>query len=312
MRSELSVSAIVPVTERLDDVEAVFEAYKAGIEAAGHEYEFVYVLDGQYPEVLATLQRLKERDEKINIVSFAKWFGESTALTAGVKHAAGDIIVTLPAYLQVDPGEIPRLIKALDNYDLVIGARTPRRDPKINRIQSKLFHAILKTGMEVPFQDIGSAVRVFRRQIMDEIRLYGDQHRFMGILALRRGLRVVELPVAQAESDRRRRLYPVGVYVRRMLDILAIVFLVKFTEKPLRFFGLVGLSTFFVGFVFTLVLVFQRLFFDVALADRPALILGSLMIVLGLQIVAVGLIGEIIIFTRAKGNKPYTVERTVN
>ena len=97
-----------------------------------------------------------------------------------------------------------------------------------------------------------------------------------------------------------------------MLDILAIVFLVKFTEKPLRFFGLVGLSTFFVGFVFTLVLVFQRLFFDVALADRPALILGSLMIVLGLQIVAVGLIGEIIIFTRAKGNKPYTVERTVN
>lgn len=312
MSADLTVSAVVPVTERLDDVEAVFEAYKKGVEATGLGYEFVYVLDGEYPDALATLERLKARGERIRIISFAKWFGESTALTAGFNHASGDIILTLPAYLQVEPSEIPRLIAALEDHDMVVGARTPRRDSRINLVQSRVFHGLLRTAMDVPFHDLGSAVRVFRRQVMDEVKLYGDQHRFMAILAFRRGFRVLELPVAQAEADRHTRIYSAGTYVRRLLDILAIVFLVKFTEKPLRFFGLIGLATFTVGGLFTLGLVVQRLFFAVPLADRPALVLGSLLVVLGIQIVAVGLIGEIIIFTRTRNSHQYAVERAVN
>ncbi|MFQ5467845.1 MAG: hypothetical protein ACE5DS_06880, partial [Kiloniellaceae bacterium] len=140
---------------------------------------------------------------------------------------------------------------------------------------------------------------------------YGDQHRFLPLLAERHGFRVRELDVAQAVEDTSRRIYPLGVYVRRLLDILTIVFIVKFTRKPLRFFGLIGSATLFLGLVGILFLVFERLVMHVALADRPALVLAVMTIVLGFQMIAVGLIGELIIFTRAKDVKDYTIDRII-
>ena len=147
---------------------------------------------------------------------------------------------------------------------------------------------------------------------MEEVPLYGDLHRFFPIMAYRHGFKTVEVNVEQSQSDAYQRIYAPGIYLRRLLDLLTVFFLIKFTKKPLRFFGLVGSSIFGLGLLATMWLVSERLFFHVALADRPALILSSLLIVLGIQIIAIGLIGEIIIFTHAKDLKEYKIDQIIN
>ncbi len=306
-----ALSAIVPVTERLHDVESLYWAYKAGIEAVGLAYEFIYVLDGDFSEALSTLQGLRQKGEPIEIIALAKWFGEATALTIGFAHAAGDIFVTLPAYPQIVPDEISRLVAGLKDYDMVIARRFPRRDSILNIIQSKVFHFLLNTMIAVPFHDLGCGVRALKRRVAEELNIYGDQHRFLPLLAAQQGFKVLELDAAQAKEDTFKRVYSPGVYIRRMLDILTIAFIVKFTRKPLRFFGLIGSFTLALGTLGAVYLAIERLYFGGALADRPALVLAVLMMVLGFQTIAVGLIGELIIFTHTKDVKEYRVERIV-
>ena len=306
-----ALSAIVPVTERLHDVESLYWAYKAGIEAVGMAYEFIYVLDGDFPEALSALQGLRQKGEPIKIIALAKWFGEAAALTIGFAEAAGDIFVTLPAYPQIVPDEISRLVAGLKDYDMVIARRFPRRDSILNVIQSKVFHFLLNTMIAVPFHDLGCGVRALKRRVAEELNIYGDQHRFLPLLAAQQGFKVLELDAAQAKEDTFKRVYSPGVYIRRMLDILTIAFIVKFTRKPLRFFGLIGSFTLALGTLGAVYLAIERLYFGGALADRPALVLAVLMMVLGFQTIAVGLIGELIIFTHTRDVKEYRVERIV-
>lgn len=311
MTGPVALSVIVPITERFDDVSKLYHAYKAGVEQTGLRYEFIYVLDGEYPEVFSELQTLRSEGEQITTVSMAKGFGEATALTIGFAQATGDVMLTLPAYQQIEPSEIPRLVAGLEDYDMVVARRYPRRDSALNVLQSRVFHGILRMMVDVPFHDLGCGVRVMRRKVADELTLYGDQHRFLPLLADRQGFKIKEMDLAQAKGDVFRRVYPLGIYVRRLLDVLTVVFIVKFTKKPLRFFGLIGSSVLFIGALGTLYLVVERLFFEVALADRPALVLAVLMVVLGFQMIAVGLIGELIIFTHAKDVKDYTVDKVI-
>ncbi len=308
---DLGLSVVVPVTERFDPPEAVYEAYRDGVAATGRSYEFIYVLDGHYPEVLAALTALKQRGEPIKIIKFARWFGEATALNVATAHAQGEVILTLPAYRQVEASEIPRLLEALDDCDMAVGRRWPRTGSWFNALQSKMFHILVQRLLETPLGDLGCGARAFKRQVMSELHVYGDQHRFLPLLAERQGFTVREVDLAQDPADRAKRVYSPGTYVRRILDVLTVFFLVKFTRKPLRFFGLIGLSVLAVGSVLTVYLGVERLFFGVGLADRPALILGTLMVVLGIQIIAVGLIGEIVIFTRAKDLKEYKVDEII-
>jgi glycosyltransferase involved in cell wall biosynthesis len=311
MNQGIELSVIVPVTERYDEVQPLYYAYKRTLAAIGKRHEFIYVLDGEHPAVLKELQKLRGAGEPIRIITLAKWFGEATALTAGFEKSTAEVILTLPAYSQVEASEIPRLVAALEHHDMVIGRRWPRIDSRFNQTQARIFHWLLKLVTHTSFQDIGCAVRVFNRRVIDEVSLYGDQHRFLPLLAQRQGFKVLELNVAQSRADAAQRIYRPGVYVRRILDLLTTFFLVKFTKKPLRFFGLLGSGAIFLGGIFTLYVVVERLFFGVPLADRPALLLSSLLVVLGIQIFAIGLIGEIIIFTHAKDLKEYTIERIV-
>ena len=312
MTKSIELSVIIPVTERSDDTLELFYHYKLGIEAIGMPYEIIYVLDGSFPDVLNALKKLIENGERITVITLAKWFGEAVALNVGFKHANGNIILTLPAYRQVSSDELPRLIQALDGCDMVLARRWPRRDSWINRFQASVFNMLLSKVSTLKVHDAGCSVRAFKRHVIDEVYIYGDLHRFLPIIAFRHGFKVKEIKVSQAGHDVFRRIYPVGLYIRRLLDLLTIFFLIKFTKKPLRFFGLLGLSTFAVGLLVTLYVVVERLFFGVELSTRPALILSSLLIVLGVQILAMGLIGEIIIFTHAKEMKEYAIDEIVN
>lgn len=309
--NNVELSVIIPVTGRLDPVSELFAEYKRGVEACGKEYEFIYVLDGEQPEVLDKLTEL-QKTEKITIIKLAKWFGEATALSAAFSKISGDIILTLPAYQQIESDYIPKIIESLDNCDMVLTRRWPRHDSMMNRLQNSLFNSLLRLSTDLKIHDAGCSARAFTRNVIDEIQLYGDLHRFFPVMAHRQGFRVIEIDVTQSKKDYHQRLYSPGLYVRRLLDLLTIFFLIKFTKKPLRFFGLVGTTLFSLGLISSLYLIGERLIFGVALADRPALFLSSLLIILGIQIIAIGLIGEIIIFTHAKDLKEYKIDKIIS
>lgn len=305
------LSVIIPVTERYDPIPELYQEYKQGVEASGKTYEFIYVIDGEQPETLNALKQLQQT-EQLTIITLAKKFGESTALSAAFEKISGEHILTLPAYQQIESAEIPKLISSLDECDMVLARRWPRRDSFINRMQNKLFNSLLRLSTDLNIHDAGCSARAFKRNVIEEIQLYGDLHRFFPVMAHRQGFRVIELEVKQSERDIHQRLYSPGLYLRRLLDLLTIFFLIKFTKKPLRFFGLVGTTLFGLGIISSLYLIGERLLLDVSLADRPALFISSLLIVLGVQVIAIGLIGEIIIFTHAKDLKEYKIDKIIN
>ena len=311
MDEEKKLAVITPISERHDDIVSLYYEYKAGVESYTNDYEFLYILDGDFPDAQVALEKLNRDGEPIKIIRLSKWFGEAAALTAGFNKTNGNIILTLPAYYQIEPSEINKILERLDEVDMAVAWRWPRKDSTFNKLQAKIFHSIFNSITEDNFHDLGCGVRAFRRKVADEVPVYGDQHRFFPVLASRRGFRVEEIKVEQSRREMSTRLYRPGVYLRRLLDILTVFFLVKFTKKPLRFFGLIGSGTFAVGGLLLLYLLIERIFLGVALADRPLLLLASLLVVLGVQIFAIGLIGELIIFTHAKDIKEYTIEEIV-
>ena len=249
----------------------------------------------------------------LRLIQLSKSFGESTALTAGFEYATGAEILTLPAYYQVDPPELVSLVKELDDCDMAIAVRWPRTvASKFEEIRRNLFHRLVQVLAGERFLDLGCNVRLMRRKVINEIPLYGDQHTFLPLLASRRGFRVREVRLLQSSEDRFEGHYGLKVYLQRLLDIFTVFFLTRFTKKPLRFFGMFGSITTLIGGVYLFYLVIERLFFGVALADRPALLLSSLLVVLGLQLFALGLLGELIIFTHGRDIKEYTIEKVIN
>ena len=286
--------------------------YKDVLSGTGRVFETIYVVDGGFQKAYLELKSLKDKGEKLTLIRHSRPFGEAIAITSGFQQASGGIIMTLPAYHQVDAAELPKLIESLDNHDMVVVRRWPRRDSKWNQLQTRLFHNIVRRMTGDICNDIGCSVRLFRRKILEEINLYGDLHRFLPILSHKQGFKIKEIDMKQWSKESRVRTYSFGVYLRRMIDLLTVFFLVKFTKKPLRFFGLTGSAVLFVGLAITSYLVINRLFFGVGLSDRPLFLIGILFVVLGFQIFAIGLIGEIIIFTHAKEIKEYTVEEIIN
>jgi len=307
-----TISVIVPVTERYDDVNEMYKEYKDALSKTSRNFEMIYVVDGDFPKVYQQLKSLREKGEKLTLVKHARSFGEATAITSGFKQAAGGLIMTLPAYHQVEASELPKLIESLGCNDMVVARRWPRFDSKLNQYQTRIFHGIVKLMTGNVYNDIGCSVRFFRRKILDEINLYGDLHRFFPILASKQGFKVKEIDIKQSSRDKHTRTYSIGIYIRRMIDLLTVFFLVKFTKKPLRFFGLTGTTVLLTGLSITLYLIISRVFFDIGLSDRPLFLIGILFVVLGLQIFAIGLIGEILIFTHAKEIKEYNIDEIIN
>lgn len=306
-----SLSVIIPVGARRSNVKALYAEYKAGIAAVGVPYEFIFVLDGPRTEVTRSLNQLLHEGEDFTIVSLTRCFGEAAALMAGFERASGDVIITLPAYHQIAGEDIPKLVSALAACDVAIGHRWPRYGNSVDKFRRDTFHALAKFVTGLKFQDLGCGARAVRRRVFEEIDLYGDQHRFIAILATRLGFRVKEVPLRQSAQDRFGHVYRPREYVHHVLDLFSIFFLVRFTKRPLRFFGTVGAGTFGIGALVIVILSVQRLAFNESLADRPALLLAALLVVLGMQIFALGLLGELIIFTHARDLKDYRVEEVI-
>jgi glycosyltransferase involved in cell wall biosynthesis len=305
------ISVVVPVVERADDLVTLYRTFSAELDARGEEHEFVFVFDGGFsppPELSA----LSQEHDDLRFLRFARAFGETAALRLGIERSRGDVILTLPAYFQVKPEGLGALLEALsDETDMVVASRSPRIDSWLNRVQSVAFNRMIAGVSDRPFHDIACGVRLIRRSVAEGLPLYGDLHRFLPALAMREGYRVTEVAVPQHPGNARTRLYGPGVYARRLLDIAAFFFLAKFTEKPLRFFGLVGSGFFLAGAITSLVLLVNRIVEGQGIANRPLLLLAVLLLALGVQLLGLGLIGEIIVHLRAPHRRAYRVrERT--
>jgi glycosyltransferase involved in cell wall biosynthesis len=304
------VSVIVPVVEGVDDLTELYRSFSAALAARGNEHEFVFVFDGGYspPPELATLSH--ERPN-LRLLRFARTFGETAALRLGIERSRGDLLLTLPAYFQVQAEGVGALLDALtDQTDVVVANRSPRIDSWLNRLQSAVFNRMISGVTDRPFHDSACGVRLLRRAAAEGLPLYGDLHRFIPALALREGYQVVEVAVPQHPGNARTRVYGPATYARRLLDIAAFFFLAKFTEKPLRFFGLVGSLFFAAGTVTSLVLLVNRLQGQ-AIANRPLLLLAVLCLALGVQLMGLGLVGEIIVHLRAPHRRAYRVRERV-
>jgi hypothetical protein len=310
MSQPFSISVIIPVSERHDDLRELHASYENSL--ARYSVDFNYIVDGDFPEAVLQLRDLLRDGKDIKIFQLARYYGEATTLTVGFEKSAADVLLTLPAYFQVEPADLPRLLDALDDNDMVVCRRFPRFDSGFNRLQTRLFHWGLGHFTGKPFHDLGCSVRAIRREVINNMQIYGDQHRFLPVLAIRRGYRVGEIDLPQSKRDPYRRVYAPGLYARRSLDLLTILFLTKFTQKPLRFFGLIGSGMGLAGGAAITVMVIQRLFFETALDNRPALLLAALLVVLGVQLFALGLVGELIIYIHARELKEYTVKEIVN
>lgn len=305
-------SVIIPVGSRVDDLTVLIDEYAEALKSAAVRFEVIVVLDGQKEKLIDSLCELASTCEWLHILQFSREFGESAALMAGFGEARGEVLITLPAYWQVEPSEVAAMVQEHDeNDDLLIAVRWPRVGSFFERIRRRIFHGMLKLITGLDYRDLGCGVRLLRREIAREVPLYGDQYRFLPVLAVRRGFRVREVELAQSKKDVFEGRYRLREYLHGILNVMTVFFLVRFTKKPLRFFGSVGFIAAAFGSLFVFVLVLQRLFYGVPLADRPALLLGSLLIVLGVQLFALGLLGELIIFSHAGQSKEYAIRTIV-
>jgi glycosyltransferase involved in cell wall biosynthesis len=309
--SNLQLSVIVPVGDRCANIADLYVEYRDGVAATKLSNEFIFVLDGPHTDVSAGLEPFIDQGERITVISLTRPFGEATALMAGFEYASGETILTLPAYFQIEPAGIAALLAALNNCDIATGHRWPRAGGWLEKLRRRAFHGILRTVTGQRLRDLGCGARALKRIVLEEIALYGDQHRFLPVLAHRQGFRALEVDVAQSPRDRFEGVYRPREYAHRILDIFTVFFLVRFTKKPLRFFGMLGVGTFAIGAILLTYLVVARAFFGQSLADRPALLLSSLLVVLGLQLFALGLLGELVIFTHARAIKDYQVDKVI-
>lgn len=303
--SSVAVSVIVPVFERPLPLERIYAHFAPAIAATGRTYEFLFIVPPWGGGMVEPIRALAHGGEPIRMLEVGQGVGEASSLAAAESHVRGDIILTLPAYYRVVPEALESLIQRVEHgVDMASACRSRDRESAFNRLQGRVFHTLLRWGIGGQFRDVASGVHAIRRSVLGEIPLYGDFFRFLPLLAQREGFRVEEVDVVQHSSDRVRRIYGPGVYLRRLIDILGLVFLVRFTEKPLRFFGLMGSVVSLAGIATLAVITVQR-FAGRGIADRPLLLLGVLLVVVGIQAIGIGLVGEIIVHLGSSRRRAY-------
>lgn len=305
------VSIIVPIMNMGGEVAGIYQDLCQGLQAYGKTFEIIFVDDASTDNTWLELEKLARKDAQVKLIRMRSSFGETSALDAGLKHALGERIVFAAARVRVNLKSLPKLLLKMDaGNDLVVGWRTPRKDSGLNRMVSRSFNWIVQRFGKLQVHDINSSVIATSREVLDNIIFYGDLNIFIPVLAARKGYRVTEEQIEQLAGTFRQSRY-VSEYIQRLLDIVAVIFVTKYSKKPLHFLG-------FFGFIFTLAgagmsayLFFYRLFGFGAIAGRPLLLLSVLLLVIGLQMISIGLIGEMITYTHAREQKEYNIETVV-
>lgn len=304
------ISVIIPVTEAHDDPAEIWRQYSAAVASTGCTSEFIYVLDGPHDAYAQRLLEVTAGVRGVKLASFRRPFGVAACIQEGVRMSSGGRLLLLPDHLQVTPDSIPRLLEESASVDVLAAERDRQGDKVLRRWRAGMFTFLARLAGS-KYADPGCIVHVVKRRVLEELHLQQDQQFFLPLLAERLGFSVRQIRLPQAESDRRFRRHRLNRYAHRFLDILALAFLVRFLHRPFRFFGAIGAALLTAGLVLGITLLMQRMIGEVPLAGRPALLLMVLLIVLGIQVGIVGLIAEILIFTRSRGIPTYRIDHVV-
>ncbi len=288
------ISVVVPVHDEERSVEPLYEELRSALEPLGRAWEAVFVDDGSADGSFAALTRLHAMAPNVVVVRLRRNFGKAAALAAGFRHASGDVVVTIDADLQDDPAEIPRLLAKLDEgFDLVCGWKTERRDPLTRRLLSRIFNGVVGRVSGLRLHDMNCGLKAYRADVVRNLRIYGELHRFLPVLAHDRGYRVAELPVNHRPREHGRSNYGVERYMRGFLDFMTVWFMGRYRHRPLHLFGGLGLVLGAIGTVLLVYLTVLKISGE-AIGHRPLLTLGVLLVVVGLQFFSLGLLSELI------------------
>jgi len=307
------VTIVLPVQTQKAEIDNVLEALGSTLERLGYTWECILVFDGIKGPLWdhATALQEKTRDQ-VRTIALHKAFGESVCLSSAFEHARGGLILTSPPYVQTDPDGLRRIFESIDDgADFVTTWRTTRIDSRLNQLQSFAFNWIVRKVVGASFHDLNSTLRVMRREVLDQMTIYGNMYRYLPAVAYRQGFRVDEVQVRHLSEWGSSSVFGPGIYLRRALDVLGLMFLARFTHKPLRFFGTLGGFLMFIGGLLAGVALMEWVLRsgDFSLYKTPFFLVGVLMGVLGAQIVGFGLVGEIIVFTQARNVREYRIER---
>ncbi len=310
------ISLVIPVFNEAQNLEELHGELVTALLKIGRPFEIIFVDDGSTDPSWATLKDLQGKDDRVKLIRLRRNFGQTAALAAGFDYARGEIVVSLDADLQNDPSDIPLLIQKIeDGYDIVSGWRKSRKDRFFSRrLPSIIANRLISWLTRVRLHDYGCTLKAFRREVIKNVKLYGELHRFIPAIASQLGVSIAEVKVNHRPRRHGRSKYTIFRTTKVILDMMTVKFLLSYSTRPLQIFGLLGLGTGLLGFIISGWLTFQRLFLGVSLANRPLLLLGILLIVTGFQFVTLGLLAEIMVraYHESAGKTIYAVREVID
>jgi len=292
----LKYSIVLPTFNEQDNLSELYNRVSSAMSRLSQDYEIIFVDDGSTDQTRAILRGLHSQDRHVLVVRLRKNAGQSSALAAGFKNVSGEIIISMDADLQNDPSDIPKLLEKLEEgYDVVCGWRRRRDDPYLSKkLPSKVSNLLARRLSGVSIHDFGCTFRAYKRQVVRDLVLYGELHRFVPALAAWKGYTIGEVEVAHLARKHGKSKYGVGRVFRGGLDLVTAFLLERYLSRPMHLFGVFGLVVTLFGFVLLSYLVVLRVLYNVAIGERPLLLLSGLMVLVGLQSAIIGVIGEML------------------
>jgi glycosyltransferase involved in cell wall biosynthesis len=311
--SEVEVSVLVPVLDEADSVRELAARVAAVLDEIGRSFEIIFVDDGSRDGTPQQVREAREADPRVKLVRLRRNFGKAAALSAGFDVARGRILITMDGDLQDDPEEIPRFLEAIEtrDLDLVSGWKRQRRDPVSKRIPSLLYNWVTRQLAQVDLHDFNCGFKAYRREVLEQISVYGELHRYIPVLASRRGFTVGEIPVHHHPRRHGKSKYGWDRLYKGLLDLITVLFITRYTRRPLHLFGAFGLVFLLGGFGINLYLAILW-FNGEFLSNRPLLLLGVLLMLLGIQVLTTGLLGEMITFKNFRRPDSYSVKERLD
>ena len=292
----MTISVVIPLYNEEENVRELHDRLKAVLDTMGTDYEVLFIDDGSTDSTLQLLQDIQKEDSQVVVLSLRRNFGQTAAFAAGFDYSRGDIIVTMDGDLQNDPNDIPRLIELMKDHDLVSGWRKKRKDPFISRrLPSVMANWLISKVTGVNLHDYGCSLKAYKRDVIKNLKLYGEMHRFIPAVASWYGVRIAEIETTHHPRLRGKSKYGISRTMKVVLDLITVKFLQSFSTKPLQFFGPIGLASGMLGLLISLYLAIEKLLLGKDIGGRPLLLLGALLIIVGIQFIGMGLLGEMMV-----------------
>jgi glycosyltransferase involved in cell wall biosynthesis len=312
--SHVDLSLVIPVFDEEGNVVELHRQLSAVLDSMPLAAEMVFIDDGSHDGTVSRLEELFRTDPRVRVVALRRNFGKTAALVAGFSEARGDVVVTMDGDLQDDPSELPRMLEALDaDVDLVSGWKQIRHDPWTKTVPSKLFNATVRRFTGIPLHDFNCGFKAYRREVLDDLKLYGELHRFIPVLAYWKGYRVGELAVRHHPRRSGRSKFGPGRLFKGLLDFMKVLFLTRYMQRPLQLFGLLGLALASLGILGLVYLgILKLLGQSVFQAHGPLLFLSGVLLISGLQLFVLGLLGEMLRHYGYDASAEYSVRRRLS